>query len=73
MKPTTLIKVSVSFSLMLGIAAAAAIFYADDASALRGEIDKGTISQVDEPTSATIAAWKATARSSDYLSPRVPI
>ena len=74
MKRNTLIKLSLSCSMLLCITGAAAVFYAKDASALRGgPISVPALQMADEPTPATIAAWKATARSSDYLSPRVPI
>lgn len=76
MRPATLVKLSVSLSVMMTLAAASAVFYAKDASALRGEPVRSSASdilQADEPTPATIAAWKATARASDYLSPQVPI
>jgi hypothetical protein len=75
MKTVTLIKLSLSFSIVLGLIGAGSVFYAGDASALRGEA-AATVSpdlHADEPTAATIAAWKATARASDYLSPQVPI
>ncbi len=76
MKTITLIKLSLSFSIVLGLTGAGSVFYAGDASALRGE-PAATVSPAlqvaDEPTPATIAAWKATARASDYLSPQVPI
>jgi hypothetical protein len=73
MRPATLVKLSVSLSVMMTVAAASAVFYANDASALRGEPARSDVSHADEPTAATIAAWKATARASDYLSPQVPI
>ncbi len=76
MKTITLIKLSLSFSIVLGLTGAGAVFYANDASALRGEpaLNVSSALQVtDEPTAATIAVWKATARASDYLSPQVPI
>ncbi len=75
MKTITLIKLSLSFSIVLGLTGAGAVFYANDASALRGEpaLNVSSALQADGPTAATIAVWKATARASDYLSPQVPI
>ena len=76
MSHTTLVKLSISFSLLVGFAASAAVFYAKDAFALRGEspaITEPTLTLTEsEPSPATIAAWKASARASDSLSPQVP-
>ncbi len=76
MKNLTLMKVSLSLSFIVGLVAAGSVFYADDASALRGESSKttGTFdSASEEPSAETIAAWKATASASDYIRPQVPI
>lgn len=76
MQRLTFITVSVSLSVMMTAAGAGAVLYAKDALAQRSEAGTNgvpVISQTDEPSPATIAAWKASARASDYLSPQVPI
>ena len=76
MKNLTLMKVSLSLSFLVGLVAAGSVFYADDASALRGAASKAVStfdSASEEPSPQTIAAWKATASTSDYIRPQVPI
>ena len=81
MKRITVVGWSVSLSVVLGLGAAGAVFYAHDASALRGDQHAAVLmpSVVDQeaknvdPTPEMIAAWKATALASDYIRPQAPI
>ncbi|MFO7305695.1 MAG: hypothetical protein C0P74_009260 [Gammaproteobacteria bacterium] len=75
MKQLSVIKLSVSLALVLGVVATGAALIADEAPAARAGASsvESPMSSTDEPTPAMIAAWKATARASDYVSPLVPL
>ena len=78
MKKLTIIHVSLSLTLVLALGAAGSVFYARDAAALRGDVMSPNTAQDDVVADAEIDAgllgkWKSTARTTDYISPRVPI
>lgn len=74
MRLVTAVKLSLGVSLALGVAAAGAMLYANDASALRREATSNpTHMHMIEPTPEMISAWRSKARTTDYISPRVPI
>jgi|GEM_PF-1125738 hypothetical protein len=71
-------RVSLGICLVLLAAGSGAIFYAHDASALREQRHGPTavplsVSKESLPTPEVISEWKATARTTEYLSPQVPI
>ncbi len=77
MKKLTLIHASISLTVVLASGAAGSVFYARDAAALRDVISQDTARVVtpadDELSTDLLDRWKADARTTDYISPRVPL
>lgn len=78
MKKLTIIHVSLSLTLVLALGAAGSVFYARDAAALRSDVmspkaDQGDVVADAEADADLLDKWKSTARTTDYISPRVPI
>jgi hypothetical protein len=63
------ILVGTSLLLTLGTAVAGTLMYGQSSSVA---LDPAGVA-LEQPSPATIAMWKATASSSDYLAPKAPI
>jgi hypothetical protein len=67
------ILIGTSLLLSLGTAVAGSLMYGHGSStALDSYAPASSIAQ-DQPSSATIEMWKATASSTDYIAPKAPI
>ena len=67
------ILVGTSLLLTLGTAVAGTLMYGHELERATDAYAPATSVARDQPSPETIAMWKATATSSDYIAPKVPI